>query len=175
MDCSMCPNLESDRRWYNLHCLSSLLPTFLHLSVLPFSANVEDGPDGTTRCYGKDCSICHTLETDLSWYNLHLFQQLIASISPISNFFLSSSSNVSRSTRNEDSRYSLLLQKVEILKCQISSLASDDDVVVVGERQIQVDQSVNLPPEKQLSPPQRLNEYIHKNNFDTNIHCKSPQ
>ena len=67
---------------------------------------------------------------------------------------------MSRSTLNEDSRYCLALQKSKnILKCQTLSLASDDDVVVVGKRQTQVDQSVNLPPEEQLSPVQRLSDY----------------
>ena len=82
---------------------------------------------------------------------------------------------MSRSTRNEDSRYSLLLQKVEMLKLHILSLASDDDVVVVGKRQIQVDQSVTLSPDEHLSPQQRLSDYIYQNNFDSSIHCKSPQ
>ena len=83
---------------------------------------------------------------------------------------------MSRSTLNEDSRYCLALQKSKkILKCQTLSLASDDDVVVVGKRQTQVDQSVNLPPEEQLSPIQRLNDYNYKNNFDTSDHCKIPQ
>ena len=81
---------------------------------------------------------------------------------------------MSRSTRNEDSRYSIDLQKVKILKCQILSLASDEDVVVVGERQSKGDQSVNLPPDEQLSPQQRLNDYVYQHNFDTSTHCKRP-
>ena len=81
---------------------------------------------------------------------------------------------MSRSTRNEDSRYSIDLQKVKILKCQILSLASDEDVVVVGERQSKGHQSVNLPPDEQLSPQQRLNDYIYSQNFDTSAYCKRP-